>query len=323
MIEPSQESTDALMAVLTNLIAAANTPEMQQAQVLLLQRLALEGSVIPSRIAAPADITQIGGYINLLTTLGQDDMRTQMLGAALGLAGSVPLPGLGQPGPPLTLTSTANDRPPGETGTGVAPTVSMRSDLVAGLSRALDAAHTAGGLLPLWTPSALPPAGASVLQDLLLYLGRAVLVAPTTTMVDPQTDPVVLGRPDSDGGTGFRLALRVNPDVPGSDNEDWTCLAREAVDQGFVTQTVSGASMLPMETVLAGSGLTASRSAAPPTGRDDLSWARLAALGGLIPSVTRLGDELALVQPAARIRASALATMTDWMWNGSRFAPAS
>jgi hypothetical protein len=48
----------------------------------------------------------------------------------------------------------------------------------------------------------------------------------------------------------------------------------------------------------------------------------LAALGGLIPGVTRLGDELALVYPASRISGSALATMTNWLWDGTRFAPA-
>jgi hypothetical protein len=55
--------------------------------------------------------------------------------------------------------------------------------------------------------------------------------------------------------------------------------------------------------------------------RADLSWARLAALGGLIPSVTRLGDELALVYPAAQITGSALAPLADWTWDGTRFAP--
>lgn len=315
----SAADVESLMGVLTGLIASASTPEIQQAQILLLQRLALEGSVIPSRIPAPADITQVGGYINLLTALAQDDMRTQMLGAALGLAGSAPLPGLSVVAPALTLTPVANDRPPD--GTAVPLTVSLRSDLVAGLSAALDTAHAAGGLLPLWSAPALPPIGTPVLLDLLLYLGRAVLVAPTATLADPQTDAVVLGRAASDPGTGFRLAARVSAGTAGGNTEDWTCLARDPVGAAFVEQIVTGATMLPIETVLAGSGLAAVQMAGPPARLDDLSWARVAALGGLIPAVTRLGDELALVYPDSVIRGSALATMTSWIWDGTRFAP--
>ncbi|MGE5291715.1 MAG: hypothetical protein ACM3ML_31865 [Micromonosporaceae bacterium] len=236
------------------------------------------------------------------------------------LAGSVPLPGLTEPAPALTLTPVSNDRPDGAAA--VPLTVSPRADLVAGLSAALDAVHTAGGLLPLWSPAALPAAGAPVLQDILLYLGRAVLVAPTATVVDPQTDPVVLGRAASDPGTGFRLAVRVHAGTAGGNTDDWTCLVWDTVGEAFAEQTVSGATMLPIETILAGSGLTAVQMAGPPAGRSDLSWARLAALGGLIPAVTRLGDELALIYPASRISGSALAAMTNWLWDGTRFAPA-
>jgi hypothetical protein len=316
----SLAAADELMGVLTGLIANAGTPEMRQAQNLLLQRLALQGNVIPSRIPAPANISEVGGYINLLTALGQDDMRAQMLAAALGLAGSVPLPGLSEPAPALALTPVANDRPDGAPA--VPLTVSLRSDLVGGLSAALDTAHTAGGLLPLWSPAALPAAGTPVPLDLLLYLGRAVLVAPTATMADPQTDPVVLGRAASDAGSGFRLAIRVDAGTPGGNTEDWTCLVWDTIGQAFAEQTVSGATMLPIGTLLAGSGLTAAQTAGPPAGRADLSWAHLAALGGLIPGVTRLGDELALIHPASRITGSALATMTNWLWNGTRFTPA-
>jgi hypothetical protein len=77
----------------------------------------------------------------------------------------------------------------------------------------------------------------------------------------------------------------------------------------------------PDRDCLAGSGLSAAQIPAAPTDRADLSWARLAALGGLIPSVTRLGDELALVYSAAQITGSALAPLADWTWDGTRFAP--
>jgi len=314
---PSQAAIDALLGALTSLIADASTPESQQAQVLLLQRLALEGDVIPSRIPPPKNITEVGGYLNLLTALGDGALRSQLLGAALGLAGPVTLPALAPP-PALPLVPVANDRG----GSAAVPlTVSMRTDLVAGLSAALDAVHTAGGLLPLWSPSSLPPAGAPVTLDLLVFLGRAVLVAPTVTLVEPQTDPVVLGRIATDPGTGYRLAVRVDAGTPGASTDDWTCLFRDDLSGGFGNQTVTGATMLPIETALTGSGLTAVQIPAAPADLADLAWARLTALGGLIPAVTRFGDELALVYPAEQISASALAPMAGWIWDGTRFTP--
>lgn len=316
----SPESVDDLMGVLTGLIGSASTPEMRQAQVLLLQRLALEGDVIPSRIPAPANITEVGGYLNLLTALGQDDMRTQMLGAALGLAGTLPLPGLGQPAPPLSLAVVSNDAPASVTG--LAATVTMRSDLVTGLSAALQTVHAAGGLLPLWAPAALPPPGSPAF-DPLLHLGRAVLVAPVATLVDPQTDAVVLGRAASDTGTSYRLAVRVRAGTTGASTEDWACLAWDAVSASYAEQTVSGASLLPIETALTGSGLSALRSGGVPAGRGDLAWARLANVAGLLPGVTRLGDELALVYGAQQIAASAFATQVDRVWDGGAFAASS
>jgi len=51
----SQAETDALIGMITNLIASASTPEMLRAQNLPRPRLALEGSVIPWRIPAPAN----------------------------------------------------------------------------------------------------------------------------------------------------------------------------------------------------------------------------------------------------------------------------
>ena len=317
----SQDAIDALMGTLTGLVAAANTPEAQQAQVLLLQRLALQGSVVPSRIPAPANITQVGGYVNLLTTIGQDDMRTQMLGAALGLAGTTPLPGLGDPAPALGLTALANDRPAGDAGAAVPATVTLRSDLAPALTAVRDGLHAAGGLLPLLTPAALPPAGASVPFDLLAYLGRAALVAPTAATVAPDADPVVLGHPAASAGEGFRLAVRVQAGTSGADTADWTCLFFDPVAGAFGQTTVSGAALLPLDAVLAGSGLVAPAPGPAPLVRADLGWARIAVPAGLVPGVTRFGDELALVRRASEIGASALATMVDWTWNGTRFAP--
>jgi hypothetical protein len=273
--------------------------------------------VIPSRIPAPANITEVGGYLNLLTALGEDDMRSQMLGAALGLAGTLPLPGLDQTPLPLSLSVLSNDVPAGTSG--VAATVTMRSDLASGLATVLQAVHAAGGQLPLWSPPALPPAGSPAF-DPLLHLGRAVLVAPVATLVDPQQDAVVLGHPAADTGTSYRLAVRVRAGTTGASTVDWTCLVWDPVSSSYAEQNVTGPDLLPIEALLTGSGLTAVQSAAAPVGRSDLAWARLANVAGLLPGVTRLGDELALVYSKQRIAGSTFASILDWVWDGGTFA---
>ena len=72
---------DALVLALTEVIKGATSPEIQSAQAMLLRRLATQGDVIPSRIPAPRNITEVGGYLNLLETLGETRMRRDMLGS--------------------------------------------------------------------------------------------------------------------------------------------------------------------------------------------------------------------------------------------------
>ena len=102
----------ALQALL-NVLSTSTSPDVVQAQAIMLRRLALEGDVSPSRIPAPLNITEIGGYINLLTTLGMTDARTQMLTSVLGVAGAVPPLGWLQAQPTLGWLSLPNDRPSG------------------------------------------------------------------------------------------------------------------------------------------------------------------------------------------------------------------
>ena len=97
---PSQAAVDGLLASLSDVIKSATSPDVQAAQALLLRRLALEGDVIPSRLPSPRNITEMGGYLNLVTQLGRDDLRTQMLTALLGVAGRSPLAGREMPAPP-------------------------------------------------------------------------------------------------------------------------------------------------------------------------------------------------------------------------------
>lgn len=318
------EFTDVLHA-LTDVIRSAATPEVQQAQALLLRRLALEGSVIPSRIPAPRNITEIGGYLNLLETLGMQDMRTQLLGAALGVAGS-PLPGWESTAPPLPLVSIVNDRPDGAAAAGIQLAVTARADLVAPLQAALKQVHDADGLLPLWAPPvALPPANPGSVTpppaDALPYLGRALHVSPLAALRAPATDPVVLGRTAADPGMAVRLAVRVAGGTPGATPADWTAVAVDPATGAVTDVPLGTVSLLPLATLLAPTGWTDAGPVPRPTGPADLAWASLRNTTGLLPGVSTLGAELALSHPPGAIDASAFQGARGWVWDGATFIP--
>lgn len=318
-VPAADSAEDALLSALTEVIRGASTPEIQQAQALLLRRLALEGSVIPSRIPAPASITEVGGYFNLLTDLRETEMRSQMLGAALGLAGSNPASEWSAPAPPMVLAVLSNDRPPVDDGS-VPTTIRVRSDLAPGLQSARDTLHTVLGLLPLWSPpTGLPPAGSGD-PDPMPFLGRSVLVSPTAATTVPETDPVILGRLAGDPADEFRLGIKVRAGSAGAVTDTWSALLFDEVAQVFVTRDLPNTTVLPLTTALTGSGWTAAASSPVPAGRGDYGWATISSPAGLLPGSSRLGDELALLYPAAAIAASAFASRLDYLWDGRRFS---
>ena len=110
---------DALVAIMQN----ATRPDVLDVQRLLLQRLAYQGDVFPSRIPTPANITEVGGYLNLLESLGQQDMRVSAVASALGIAApppdSVSVTGV----VPVGFIDFANDRPPGRAQASIPTTI--------------------------------------------------------------------------------------------------------------------------------------------------------------------------------------------------------
>jgi hypothetical protein len=112
----STDITDPVIAALINIIATGTSPQVLALQQALLRRMLLEGDVIPSRIPAPRNISEVGGYINLLGTLGQTTVRTEVLASALGVAapqlvdtilgGSQVSPSVNNPADPAPTTST-------------------------------------------------------------------------------------------------------------------------------------------------------------------------------------------------------------------------
>ncbi len=71
---PGSLEAQALQALL-DVIKTVSSPDIAQAQAIMLRRLALEGDVVSSRIPAPQNITEVGGYINLVGKLKQPEMQ--------------------------------------------------------------------------------------------------------------------------------------------------------------------------------------------------------------------------------------------------------
>jgi hypothetical protein len=74
-----------LQQYLTKLLENETSPESLAIKNLILKRIALEGDVKPARIPAPLNITQIGGYINLMEQLNLTKLQERTLTSILGL----------------------------------------------------------------------------------------------------------------------------------------------------------------------------------------------------------------------------------------------
>ena len=105
-------SLDALMGAIVEVMKSGVRPDVLEAQRVLLQRLAQQGDVFPSRIPAPRNITEVGGYLNLLERAGALEMRMGAVASALGVA-APPSTTLGGAAVPVGFVQVANDRPAG------------------------------------------------------------------------------------------------------------------------------------------------------------------------------------------------------------------
>jgi hypothetical protein len=76
---------------LINELAAQLLKQELAVKQVLLDRIAKESDIKPSRIPAPMNITEIGGYFNLMKKLKQEDMYRQTLSSVLGLPMQTPM----------------------------------------------------------------------------------------------------------------------------------------------------------------------------------------------------------------------------------------
>jgi len=320
--------TAQLVQSLLTLVQNASSPDAMEAQNIILRRIALQGDVIGSRIPPPRNISEIGGYLNLLHTLKENSMREQTLAGILGVAGpSQPLGWISNT-QPLSMVPVNNDRPPVAAQASFPLTVLVRSDFVGPVQAALKTIHSFGATLPLVSPSVLilPPGGtgATPPTDILLYLGRTLNIAPTAALVNPAADPVAVVRPT---GTTVSFALASNVISVPSPPIPPTVLAPSALDALQCTsasQTIvqlNPATFIMVAPILATAGYYPASPFPVPPNNTAKAWARLANVTGLVAGTTRLGDELSFLYRQDQINQSVFAPMLNWIWNGSTFAP--
>lgn len=321
MAESTGSAEDRAIDALTKILESAISPDMLQAQQLILRRLALAGDLFPSRIPPPLNITQVGGYLNLIEK--DPVLRAQVLSSALGVAGPNPAPGFDPTLPPLYFTSRANDRPTGTAATATPVTIRVRNDLAGPLDAALAALHDQGVTLPLLaTDAPLPPVapGAPPPVNLLPYLGRELQLVPAAGLIDPVVDPLAVGQL---GGTGPQLVVsrQLDPTAPAAGSVApqawslWTC------DNTMCTQSTVTDAFVDLTAPLNTAGWYRVDPLPAPTSLGaDGGWTRWSNTTGLVAGRSTFGEELRLLYSLGQIAASSVRELQDWVWNGTSFA---
>lgn len=320
MTETPSSAEDRALDALTKILESAIAPDMLEAQQIILRRLALAGDLFPSRVPPPLNITQVGGYINLV----QDDpvLYSQVLAAALGVAGPNPSPGFSPEMPQLYYVTRPNDRPDGAAQASTPVSLSIRSDFAPAFFAALDTLHGLGATLPvLALQRPLPPLALGVPPptDLLPFVGRTLDLVPGAALDDPTTDPLAVGQA---GGAGPQLVLARQVDaaapqagtVAAAAWDLWSC------DDTQCTQTTVNAAYVELAPVLNAAGwYQTGPLAAPTNATDDGGWHRWSNVTGLVAGVSTVGEELRLLHTAGLIATSSIRERQDWVWDGSAF----
>ncbi len=315
-------STDALIGAVVDLLKTGADPAILEAQRILLQRIALEGDVIVSRIPAPKNITEIGGYINLLTDLQQPVLEAQMLAGILGVAGPNPAPGWIEAQPLIAFVSIPNDRPGGAAQPAIPINITIRSDMLDAFQSARQALHNLGCMLPLLTPPRMLPLALPGMQppdDVLSLLGRTLDVVPATALADPDNDALAVARFPSSPAGSFQLVARELDGATLVAENTWEVQKCDAISCTVLAAAPHRYQPLAPLLSLAG-WYPPQTTALPTTLTNQGNLTRFFNVTGLVNGVTRLGDELSLLYPQSMIVTSSLTTRLTWVWNGTTFA---
>jgi hypothetical protein len=320
--------TGQLVQSLIGLVQNASSPDAVEAQNIILRRIALQGDVVGSRVPPPRNISEIGGYLNLLGTLKEPAMREQTLAGILGVAGPTEPLGWISDTQPLSMVAITNDRPAVAAQASFPLTVLVRSDFVGPMQAALKTLHSYGATLPMTSPSAitLPPGGTGApvpaAPNILFYAGRAIEIAPSSALALPGVDPIALVSASAVGP--FQIAANVlntaTANLPASSqaSADLYAVACTSTSQTVIQMPESP--YILVGPTLANAGYYPAFPVPIPANSTATAWSWLTNTTGLVAGVTRLGDELSLLYRQDQIASSVFASMLNWTWNGTAFA---
>lgn len=322
-VSPIETATADAVSSLIDVIDKGTAPPMLEAQRILMERIALEGDVIPSRIKPPQNITEVGGYINLLEDLNERDAEAEMIASILGIAGANYGPGAFAEPPPVPFVRIANDRPSGTAQMTVPTHITVRADFVDAFQAAMKSLHDVGCMLPLLAPvRALPAAtpGTQLSVDYLLLLGRTLDVVPATVATDPDNDALAFARKPPGGTAPYGLAARELDGGTLVASDTWEALKCDAT---ACTASSGSRQYQPVAPQLAPAGWYPLPSYTAPASLKSLgSLARFINVTGFVQGSTTLGSELSLLYTRAQIAQSPLAAQLDYVWDGTTFSPA-
>lgn len=323
--DATEQAFTSVMDALVELMRAGAHPDVLEAQRVLLQRLANQGDVFPSRIPLPRNITEVGGYLNLLESAGQLDMRMNAIASALGVAGPAAI-GAGVAGAvPVGFVDVVNDRPAGPVQPSIPPLLRVRADFHVPFLAAQQALHASGCLLPLRAPRAeLPasqpgatPAGLDA-DAVLAALGRALEVFPGAVLLDPAVDAVAIARLETPATDPFRLVARELDAGTLVAEASW--VSKRASSSTVVDDPPALRRYLDVAPLMQAAGWIHPEPPALPASRTDRgTLVRFVNLTGLVAGETTLGSELALLYTPAAIGRSAFAPLLAWRWDGTAF----
>ncbi|MDD4346517.1 MAG: hypothetical protein PHZ11_06465 [Desulfitobacteriaceae bacterium] len=311
------ETTDKeLYSVLLDIIKQESSPEVVEARNLMLRRIAMAGDINPSRIPAPQNITQIGGYINLLESIKQEDLRNRMLASVLGVAMPVEVNDFRENGPELFFARRASDRPECVQADTLPLAFYMRNDFLEAFTGVLASLHAVGASLPVYLTSAplLPPLSSRLpsQEDILAFLGRILELAPTAAFINPEQDPLIVA--DEDGNAIVYAR---------SGNVQETTVVKAYVREGggYVLKEVS-TNLIPITPMMQAAGWYMDKRNSEDQSKPDdpalaLRWRNIT---GLVPGRSAFASELKLLYTQAQIIGSCLRDMLSALWDGEKFA---
>lgn len=311
-------ANEAITARILELMSSPDDPALAEAQALLARRIASSAALAPVRVPAPLNITEMGGYFNLLEQAGEETMRLQAVSAALGLAGPLDVP-YRSGGPDIGFAGIDGLRITPAAQAAAPARIEVRMDFAGPLRAALERLRARGFELPLLDPRTPLPAEdrpVSTSAEMMALLGRQLRIAPATALRDPASDGVLV----VDGPSGIELHLRRVDDGAPQAGE-----VAEVDVTAFTCTTTSCSSAEvslraePLAPVLAVAGWFPGPRSAPVTLGDQGEWGTFLNATGLVSGESTFGGELARLHPGYLIAASGARHVLGATWNGTEF----